>query len=61
MTIRLEELLYTVNEDEGPLRVCAQIVNGSLSRPVSFNLRVFSCPGAAVGEFGCGLVFVYEL
>ena len=61
MTIRLEQLLYTVNEDEGLLTVCAQIVDGSLGRPVSFNLSIFSGPGAAVGEFGCGLVLVYEL
>ena len=50
VTIRLEQELYTVNEDEGLLTVCAQIVDGSLSRPVSFTLRVFQGPGTAVGE-----------
>ena len=52
VTIRLEQELYTVNEDEGLLTVCAQIVDGSLSRPVSFALRVFQGPGTAVGESG---------
>ena len=50
VTIRLEQELYTVNEDAGILPVCALIVDGSLNRPVSFNLSVFSGPGAAVGE-----------
>ena len=50
VTIRLEQELYTVAEDEGPLIVCAQIINGSLARSVNFTLRAFEGPGTAMGE-----------
>ena len=52
VTIRLEQLLYTVNEDEGPLTVCVEFVDGNLGRPVNFTLWVFQGPGTAVGELG---------
>ena len=52
VTIRLEQELYTVAEDEGPLTVCAQIIDGSLNRSVNFTLRAFEGPGTAMGEFG---------
>ena len=52
VTIRLDQPLYTVIEDEGPVTVCAQFVDGSLGRPVSFTLRAFQGPGTAVGELG---------
>ena len=61
VTIRLEQELYTVNEDEGLLTVCAQIVDGSPSRPVSFSLSFFQGPGDAVGEFGYGVALVCDL
>ena len=48
----LEQPLYTVMEGDGPLNVCAQIVEGSPSRPVNFTLRVFQGPGTAEGESG---------
>ena len=52
VTIRLEQPLYTVIEDEGPVTVCVQFVDGSLGRPVSFVLRAFQGPGTAVGKSG---------
>ena len=48
----LEQPVYTVMEGDGPLNVCAQIVEGSPSLPVNFTLRVFQGPGTAEGESG---------
>ena len=50
VTIRLEQELYTVAENEGPLTVCAQIIDGTLNRSVNFTLRAFEGPGTAMGE-----------
>ena len=58
VTIRLEQELYTVAEDEGPLTVCAQNIDGALNRSVNFTLRAFEGPGTAMGEYwSLALVF----
>ena len=54
VTIRLEQELYTVAEGEGPVTVCAQIIDGNLRRPVIFTLSTFQGPGTAIGE-SCNL------
>ena len=62
VTISLEQEQYTVIEDEGPLTVCAEIVDisngGLLDRSFEFTIRVFQGPGSAVGE--SGLRHVYQ-